>query len=66
MPEGLPAYVLVARIASVVGMALSLAIGLLLLLGALWIPSLIAFTLFAPAFGLMLFAERLAAASLDR
>ncbi|MEE8421144.1 MAG: hypothetical protein V3S31_00035 [Dehalococcoidia bacterium] len=65
MPEGLPAYVLVARIGSVVGMALTLAAGLLLLIGGLVLPALIAFALFIPALGLMLFAERMAAASVD-
>lgn len=65
MPEGLPAYILVARIGSVVGMAFSLAGGLLLLIGGLIVPSLVAFALFAPAIGLMMFAERRAAASMD-
>ena len=65
MPEGLPAYILVARIVSVVGMALSLASGLLLLIGGIIVPSLIAFALFAPSIGLMVLAERRAAASID-
>lgn len=65
MPEGIPAYVLVARIGSVVGMALTLAVGLLLLIGGLVLPALAAFALFIPALGLMLFAERMAAASVD-
>ena len=58
MPEGLPPYLLVARIASVLGMALSSAIGLLLLIGGALIPSAVAFGLFIPAFALMLLAER--------
>lgn len=64
MPEGLPAYILVARIGSVVGMAFSLATGLLLLIGGLIVPALIAFALFAPSIGLLLLAERRAAASM--
>ncbi|MSQ41923.1 MAG: hypothetical protein EXR65_02670 [Dehalococcoidia bacterium] len=65
MLERLPPYVLVARIGSVLGMSFSLAIGLLLLLGGLLLPAAIAFLLFVPSFALMLFAERIAAASLD-
>lgn len=65
MPKGLPAYILVARIGSVVGMAFSLASGLLLLIGGLFVPALIAFALFVPAMGLMMLAERRAAASID-
>ena len=60
MPEGLPPYVLVARIGSVLGMSFSLAIGLLLLIGGFVVPSLISFAMFIPAFAVMLFAERLA------
>ena len=65
MPEAMPVYVLVARISSVVGMSISLAIGLLLLIGGWMLPALLAFLLFLPAFGLMLFAERSAAASMN-
>ena len=64
MPETLPPYVLVARIGSVLGMSFSLAIGLLLLIGGLIAPALVAFAMFIPSFGLMLFAERIAAASM--
>lgn len=60
MPEGLPPYVLVARIGAVLGMSFSLAVGLLLLIGGLILPSLISFVLFVPSFALMLLAERLA------
>jgi hypothetical protein len=63
MPDGLPPYVLVARIASILGMSFAIAIGLLLLIGGLIIPSLIAFALFVPSFALMAFVERQAAAS---
>jgi hypothetical protein len=58
----MPAYVLVARIASILGMAFALAIGLLLLIGGFVLPALLAFAAFAPAFGLMVYAERRAAA----
>ncbi len=61
MLEGLPPYVLVARIGSVLGMSFALAIGLLLLIGGLVVASLISFALFIPAFALMLLAERSAA-----
>ena len=66
MPDGLPPYVLVARIGSILGMALSIAIGLLLLIGGLIVPSLIAFAAFLPSFGIMVYAERRAAAGQAR
>ena len=53
---------LVARIGSILGMAFSLAIGLLLLIGGLWLPALVAFACFAPSLGVMVYAERRAAA----
>lgn len=62
MPEGMPAYVLVARIGSILGMAFAIAIGLLLLIGGAVLPALVAFAAFAPAFGIMVYAERRAAA----
>ncbi|MPZ99924.1 MAG: hypothetical protein GEU80_11445 [Dehalococcoidia bacterium] len=61
MPEGIPPYVLVARIGSILGMSFALAIGLLLLIGGLILPSLIAFLLFIPSFGIMVAVERHAA-----
>jgi hypothetical protein len=64
MPDGIPPYVLVARIGSILGMSFSLAIGLLFLLGGFILPSLIAFAAFVPSFGLMAFVER--KASRDR
>ncbi|GMU39176.1 MAG: hypothetical protein AMXMBFR23_00420 [Chloroflexota bacterium] len=64
MPEGIPPYVLVARIGSILGMSFSLAIGLLFLLGGIIVPSLIAFAAFIPSFGLMAYVER--KASRDR
>ncbi len=58
MPEGIPPYVLVARIGSILGMSFALAIGLLLLIGGLVLPAAVAFIAFAPAFGIMVYAER--------
>ena len=63
MPDELPPYVLVARIASILGMAFAMAIGLLLLIGGFVLPSLIAFALFVPSFTLMALVERQAAYS---
>lgn len=62
MLEGLPPYVLVARIASIIGMSFALAIGLLFLIGGWWLASLVAFAAFLPSFGLMAYVERKAAA----
>jgi hypothetical protein len=62
MPDGIPPYLLVARIGSVLGMSFALAIGLLLLIGGLVLPALIAFVLFIPSLALMVFVERHAAA----
>jgi hypothetical protein len=64
--EGLPPYVLVARIASIIGMSFALAIGLLLLIGGWVLPSLLAFAAFLPSFGLMAYVERRAAADRAR
>jgi len=63
MPDELPPYVLVARIASILGMSFAMAIGLLLLIGGFVLPSLIAFALFVPSFTLMALVERQAASS---
>ena len=62
MVNGPPPYVLVARISSILGMSFAIAIGLLLLIGGSFVPSLIAFAAFVPAFGLMLVVERFAEA----
>ena len=62
MPEGLPPYVLVARIGSILGMSFALAIGFLLLLAGWLLPALVAFLCFIPAFALMAYVERRAAA----
>lgn len=64
MPDGIPPYVLVARIGSILGMSFSLAIGLLMLIGGWWAMSLIAFAAFIPSFGIMAMVER--KASRDR
>ena len=64
MPEGIPAYVLVARIGSILGMSFALALGLLMLIGGWWVASLIAFACFIPSFGVMALVER--KASRDR
>ena len=61
MPENLPPYVLVARIGAILGMSFALAIGLLLLLGGLLLPALVAFAAFVPSFAIMVYAERLGA-----
>ena len=58
MPDGLPPYVLVARIGSILGMSFALAIGFLFLLAAWWVPALIAFACFIPSFGIMAYVER--------
>jgi hypothetical protein len=62
MPNGIPPYVLVARIGSILGMSFSLAIGLLLLIGGWWLPSLAAFAFFVPSFAIMAMVERKASA----
>ncbi|MEZ4554709.1 MAG: hypothetical protein AB7L91_08540 [Dehalococcoidia bacterium] len=61
MPEGVPAYILVVRIATILGMAFSIAIGLLLLIGGFILPSLVAFALFVPSIAAMIYAEKRAA-----
>ena len=66
MPDGLPPYVLVARIASILGMSFSVAIGLLLLIGGFVLPSLVAFAGFLPSLGVMVYAERRATGSAPR
>jgi hypothetical protein len=63
MPEGIPPYILVVRIGTILGMAFSIAIGLLLLIGGFWLPALIAFAAFLPSIGTMIYAEKRAAAT---
>ena len=43
-------------------MAFSLAVGLLFLIGGFFLPSLLAFACFIPSLGVMVYAERRAAA----
>jgi len=66
MLDGLPPYVLVARIGSILGMAFSLAVGLLLLIGGFVLPALAAFAAFLPSLGIMVYAERRAASGSGR
>jgi len=47
-------------------MAFALAIGLLFLIGGLILPALVAFAAFFPSFGIMVYAERKAAADAAR
>ncbi|MFA7296709.1 MAG: hypothetical protein WC211_05915 [Dehalococcoidia bacterium] len=47
-------------------MAFSLAIGLLFLIGGFLLPSLLAFACFIPSMGVMVYAERKAAADTAR
>jgi hypothetical protein len=61
MPEIHP-WVVAGRIASIIGMGLTISIGILLLLGALWLPGIIALALTVPFFALMLGVERSKAA----
>ncbi len=63
MPDGIPPYVLVARIGSILGMSFALAIGLLMLIGGWFVWSVVAFAAFVPSFGLMAYVERRAAAT---
>lgn len=66
MPDGIPPYVLVARIGSILGMSFALAIGLLMLIGGWFAWSLVAFAAFVPSFGLMAYVERKAAPAMRR
>ena len=63
MPEGIPAYILVVRIGTILGMAFSIAIGLLLLIGGFILPSLVAFAFFVPSIARRAHAVNRAAAS---
>ncbi len=58
MAEGIPPYVLLARISSILGMSFSLAIGLLMLIGGWLLPALVAFIFFLPSIALLVFVER--------
>ena len=61
MPEIHP-WVVAGRIAAILGMGLTISIGILLLLGALWVPGVVALALTAPFFALMIGVERSKAA----
>ncbi len=65
MPDGIPPYVLVVRITSILGMSFALALGILMLIGGWILPSLLAFAFFAPSFGLLVMIERFAANDSD-
>ena len=60
MGPGVPPYVLGARIVSIMGMSLSLSLGLLFLIGGWWLICGIAFMAFLPSLGLLVFVERYA------
>lgn len=60
MGPGVPPYVLGARIVSIMGMSLSLSLGLLFLIGGWWLICGIAFIAFLPSLGLLVFVERYA------
>jgi hypothetical protein len=61
MPEIHP-WVVVGRIAAILGMGLTISIGILLLLGAIWLPGIVALLLTVPFFVLMVGVERSKAA----
>ena len=61
MPEIQP-WVVVGRIAAILGMGLTISIGILLLLGAIWLPGVVALLLTLPFFALMIGVERSKAA----
>jgi hypothetical protein len=55
-----PAYVALVRIIAVVGMSVTIAFGIFLLIAAAWTPGLISLGLALPFFALMRLAERTA------
>ncbi len=61
MPEIQP-WVVVGRIAAILGMGLTISLGILFLLGAIWVPGIIALALTLPFFALMVGVERSKAA----
>ena len=61
MPEIQP-WVVVGRIAAILGMGLTISLGILFLLGAIWVPGIIALALALPFFALMVGVERSKAA----
>ena len=61
MPEIQP-WVVAGRITGIIGLGLTISVGILLLLGALWVPGVIALLLALPFFVLMVIVERSKAA----
>lgn len=61
MPEIEP-WVVAGRIAAIIGMGLTISLGILFLLGALWLPGIISIALTVPFFALMVRVERSKAA----
>lgn len=61
MPEIQP-WVVAGRITGIIGMGLTISLGILFLLGALWVPGVIALVLTVPFVVLMVTVERSKAA----
>ena len=61
MPDIHP-WVVAGRITGIIGLGLTISIGVLLLLGAIWVPGMIALLLALPFFALMVIVERSKAA----
>ena len=56
--ERAPALLAIVRIVSVLGMSLGIALGVFLLLGAWWLPALLAFASALPFFVVMRYLEK--------
>ena len=56
--ERAPALLAIVRIVSVLGMSLGIALGVFLLLGAWWLPALLAFAAALPFFVVMRYLEK--------
>jgi ABC-type Na+ efflux pump permease subunit len=61
VPEIQP-WVVTGRITGIIGMGLTISLGILFLLGALWVPGVVALLLTVPFFVLMVAVERSKAA----
>ena len=61
MPEIQP-WVVAGRIAAILGMGLTISLGILFLLGAIWVPGIVSLALTLPFFALMIGVERSKAA----
>ena len=57
-PDRATALLAVVRIICVLGMAVGIALGIFLLLGAWWVPGLISLAASVPFFGLMRYMEK--------